>query len=76
MTSIGEVMSIGRTFEEAIQKALRMVSGGACEGFEADSKVVDSWDITNTVMVTKLNDLLLHPSISRMTAIATAFEVG
>ena len=25
MKSVGEVMAIGRTFEEAIQKALRMV---------------------------------------------------
>ena len=25
MTSVGEVMAIGRTFEEAIQKAIRMV---------------------------------------------------
>ena len=25
MTSVGEVMAIGRTFEEAIQKAVRMV---------------------------------------------------
>jgi len=26
MTSVGEVMAIGRTFEEAIQKSVRMVS--------------------------------------------------
>jgi carbamoylphosphate synthase large subunit len=26
MTSVGEVMAIGRSFEEAIQKAVRMVS--------------------------------------------------
>jgi carbamoylphosphate synthase large subunit len=28
MTSVGEVMSIGRNFEEAIQKAVRMVNPG------------------------------------------------
>ena len=28
MTSVGEVMSIGRTFEEAIQKAVRSVGVG------------------------------------------------
>lgn len=26
MTSVGEVMAIGRSFEEAMQKAMRMVS--------------------------------------------------
>ena len=34
MTSVGEVMAIGKTFEEAMQKAVRMVSGGALEGLE------------------------------------------
>eukprot|EP00599_Poterioochromonas_sp_BG-1_P014407 CAMPEP_0173162894 /NCGR_PEP_ID=MMETSP1105-20130129/19587_1 /TAXON_ID=2985 /ORGANISM="Ochromonas sp., Strain BG-1" /LENGTH=1492 /DNA_ID=CAMNT_0014082827 /DNA_START=54 /DNA_END=4533 /DNA_ORIENTATION=+ len=34
MLSVGEVMAIGKTFEEAIQKAVRMVSGGALEGLE------------------------------------------
>ena len=29
MKSVGEVMSIGRTFEEALQKALRMTGAGA-----------------------------------------------
>jgi carbamoylphosphate synthase large subunit len=33
MRSIGEVMSIGRDFPEAFQKALRMVDG-AWKGFE------------------------------------------
>ena len=33
MKSVGEVMAIGRSFEESFQKALRMVNG-AVEGFE------------------------------------------
>ena len=33
MKSVGEVMSIGRKFEEAFQKALRMVDEN-CIGFE------------------------------------------
>merc|ERR1719345_647345 len=33
MKSVGEVMSIGRTFEETIQKALRMVDE-QCDGFD------------------------------------------
>lgn len=34
MTSVGEVMAIGRTFEESLQKALRMVDDTAM-GFDA-----------------------------------------
>merc|ERR1712054_96467 len=34
MKSVGEVMSIGRTFEETMQKALRMVDE-SCNGFDA-----------------------------------------
>merc|ERR1719487_1253890 len=34
MKSVGEVMAIGRTFEEVIQKALRMVDE-SCLGFDA-----------------------------------------
>ena len=35
MKSIGEVMAIGRSFEEALQKALRMVDESVI-GFETD----------------------------------------
>ena len=36
MKSVGEVMAIGRSFEEALQKAVRMVRPGSrsLEGFE------------------------------------------
>jgi len=34
MLSVGEVMSIGRTWEESIQKALRMVDPSSVEGFQ------------------------------------------
>jgi carbamoyl-phosphate synthase large subunit len=37
MKSVGEVMSIGRTFEEALQKALRMTGTGA-PGFAGDDE--------------------------------------
>ena len=33
MKSVGEVMAVGRRFEEALQKALRMVDEGS-HGFE------------------------------------------
>ena len=35
MKSVGEVMAVGRRFEEALQKALRMV-GGPEIGFDPD----------------------------------------
>lgn len=37
MTSVGEVMAIGRNFEEAIQKAVRMVTGGRLDGLDGHS---------------------------------------
>ena len=37
MTSVGEVMSIGRNFEEAIQKAVRMVTGCRLDGLDGHS---------------------------------------
>lgn len=40
MKSVGEVMSIGRTFEEALQKAIRMVDNKTL-GFFGDNCVVN-----------------------------------
>jgi carbamoylphosphate synthase large subunit len=42
MKSVGEVMSIGRTFEEAIQKAVRMVNP-ALSGFHPPSQTPAQW---------------------------------
>ena len=39
MKSVGEVMAIGRKFEEAFQKALRMVDENVC-GFDPYLKTV------------------------------------
>jgi hypothetical protein len=36
MKSVGEVMAIGRTFEEALQKAMRMTSPAKVEGFQPE----------------------------------------
>ncbi|KAA0146885.1 hypothetical protein FNF29_07766 [Cafeteria roenbergensis] len=44
MKSVGEVMAIGRTFEEAIQKAVRMVNP-ALHGFEPSTEVLNAlWE--------------------------------
>ena len=39
MKSVGEVMAIGRTFEEAIQKGLRMIGQGM-HGFVENKELV------------------------------------
>ena len=65
MKSVGEVMSIGRTFEEAIQKGLRMIGQGM-HGFvgNRDMKFDD------------LDKALSTPTDKRIFAIARAFEEG
>lgn len=65
MTSVGEVMAIGRTFEEAIQKAIRMVSGGALDGL--DGSIPED---------ANLEDLLRVPTDRRIWAIQEALERG
>ncbi len=65
MKSVGEVMAIGRTFEEAIQKGLRMIGLGM-HGF-IGNKEVEFADVTH-----ELN----HPTDIRIFAIAKAFNEG
>ena len=65
MKSVGEIMSIGKSFEEIIQKGLRMVGQGM-HGFVCNS------DIT----FENLDDELANPTDMRMFAIAAAFEKG
>lgn len=65
MKSVGEIMSIGRTFEEMIQKGLRMIGQGM-HGFVGNSH-------------NKFKDLeyeLSHPTDLRIFAIAQALEEG
>jgi len=65
MKSVGEVMAIGRNFEETIQKGLRMIGQGA-NGFVCN-KPFKAEDI---------DQALAHPTDVRMFAIAAAFESG
>ena len=65
MKSVGEVMAIGRTFEEALQKGLRMIGQGA-NGFVCN-KPYQAED---------LDAALSHPTDTRIFAIAAAFESG
>ena len=55
MKSIGEVMAIGRKFEEAFQKALRMMDEN-CQGFDPYlHKTID--EVTNTLFTGSKNYL-------------------
>jgi len=42
MKSVGEVMAIGRTFEESVQKAIRMVDPASMAGFDPND-TVNEW---------------------------------
>jgi len=65
MKSVGEIMSIGRTFEEMIQKGLRMIGQGM-HGFVGNDHV--KFD--------NLEEELANPTDLRIFAIAQALEEG
>ena len=65
MKSVGEIMSIGRSFEEIIQKGLRMIGQGM-HGFVGN----DHTRFEN------LDDELVNPTDLRIFAIAQALEEG
>lgn len=64
MKSVGEVMAIGRTFPEVIQKALRMLDIGV-RGLDPDAYAFDD-----------LRDQLANPTPLRIFAIARALRGG
>jgi carbamoyl-phosphate synthase large subunit len=64
MKSVGEVMAIGRTFEESLQKAIRMLDVGM-NGL-----------VCNNIIFNNLNDELKKPTDKRIFAIANAIEKG
>lgn len=65
MKSVGEVMSIGRTFEEAIQKGLRMIGQGM-HGFVANHEM----------KVDNIEEALANPTDQRIFVIAQAMLEG
>jgi len=74
MKSVGEVMAIGRSFEEAMQKAVRMVRPG-CRGLEGeDSKATcgDEREPADEALRRKLK----VPTDERLYAVQAAFERG
>jgi carbamoyl-phosphate synthase large subunit len=64
MKSVGEVMAIGRTFAEVIQKAVRMLDIGV-KGLDPDAFVFDD-----------LEDKLKNPTPLRIFAVAQALREG
>ena len=64
MKSVGEIMSIGKSFEEIIQKGLRMIGQGM-HGF-----------VGNNMKFDDIEHALSHPTDMRIFAIAYAFENG
>ncbi|MEI6207160.1 MAG: carbamoyl-phosphate synthase large subunit [Desulfuromonadales bacterium] len=77
MKSVGEVMSIGRTFKESLQKALRSLEIGVC-GF--DSKLFDLAAETRRALTSKEQQLLLEklrvPNCDRLWFIGDALRSG
>lgn len=65
MKSVGEVMAVGRTFEESLQKGLRMIGQGM-HGF-VENKVLRVDDI---------NDALMHATENRIFVISKAMQMG
>ncbi|MFI3240532.1 MAG: carbamoyl-phosphate synthase (glutamine-hydrolyzing) large subunit [Bacteroidales bacterium] len=65
MKSVGEVMAIGRNFEEAIQKGLRMIGQGM-HGFVANKEL----------SVENIDEALSHPTDKRIFVIADALNKG
>ena len=67
MKSVGEVMAIGRTFEEAMQKGLRMIGQGM-HGFVGNN--------TKEIPSTDLDQALKAPTDTRVFAISQALSAG
>ncbi|MBR6757235.1 MAG: carbamoyl-phosphate synthase (glutamine-hydrolyzing) large subunit [Bacteroidaceae bacterium] len=65
MKSVGEVMAIGRTFEEAIQKGLRMIGQGM-HGFVENKELV----------IPDIDKALHEPTDKRIFVISKAFRQG
>jgi len=64
MKSVGEVMAIGRTFQESLQKALRGLENG-----------VDGFNL-KTVDPDTIGDELAYPRAERLWYVADAFGIG
>jgi len=67
MKSVGEVMSIGRTFKEAFQKGIRSLETGSDETF---------WDGAEMKDPALVREKLITPTRERMMAVRSAMRLG
>ena len=66
MKSVGEIMALGRSFEEVLQKGLRMLQVGL-HGLVANDVVIKSEEIREDIE---------HPTPKRVLVIAQALKEG
>src|SRR6056300_122493 len=69
MKSVGEVMAIGRTFQESMQKALRGLETGK-NGFDSMVKT------TGEAALKKIKNEIRQPSADRLWYVGDAYRVG
>jgi carbamoyl-phosphate synthase large subunit len=67
MKSVGEAMSIGRTFKEALQKGIRSLEMGSDESF---------WDGAEMKDPVAIREKLITPTRDRLMAVRSAFRAG
>ena len=70
MKAVGEIMSIGRTFEESLGKALRSLENGRA-GLGADGKGAES-----TMQGAEFDDMVCRPTANRIFFIGEAMRRG
>ena len=69
MRSVGEVMAIGRCFEEALQKAVRMLDTGKVG-------LVCNPEDSETERIEQVKDVIANPTDERLFKIAKALKMG
>lgn len=77
MKSVGEVMAIGRNFQESMQKALRGMETGA-DGFDEqiDFDAIKEGKLTKEQAMTEVRNRLTVPTPERIFYLADAFRLG
>ena len=81
MKSVGEVMAIGRTFEEALQKGLRMIGQGM-HGFVENRKMdngqltMDNDECVVNSQLSIVNSQLKEPTDMRIFVVSEALKLG
>lgn len=79
MKSVGEVMAVGRNFEEAIQKASRMLGldqNGLVACFERLKRKYPNLELNGLLEKTRLASLIKQPNVHRLLAITEALKAN